>query len=198
MRANGRQLGSLANLVLPPRTTDLQIGYTALSLAVPEKVRFRYKLDGLDTDWQDAGTRREAFYTNLGPGKYRFHVIACNNDGIWNETGATLDFRMSPAWYQTLWFRSLYVVAFALFLWALHQLRLRQLARQFNIRLEERVGERTRIARELHDTLLQTIQGSKLVADDALEPPSEPARMRKHSSNCPNGFNKLGKKAAQH
>ena len=179
VRADGRQSASLANLVLPPRTTDLQIDYAALSLTVPEKVNFRYKLDGLDNDWQDAGTRREAFYTNLGPGKYRFHVIACNNDGVWNETGATLDFRISPAWYQTLWFRSFYVVALALFLWALHLLRLRQLARQFNMRLEERVGERTRIARQLHDTLLQTIQGSKLVADNALEPPSEPARMRK-------------------
>ena len=159
VRANGRQRDSLANLVLPPRTTNLQIGYTALSLAVPEKVRFRYKLEELDEVWQDVGTRREAFYTNLSPGKYRFHVIACNNDGVWNDTGATLDFRVSPAWYQTIWFRSFYVVAFGLFLWALHQLRLRQLARQFNMRLEERVGERTRIARELHDTLLQNLHG---------------------------------------
>jgi len=80
--ANGRQAGSLANLVLPPRTTDLQIGYTALSLSVPEKVRFRYRLEGVDKDWQDAGTRREAFYTRLDPGEYHFRVIACNNDGV--------------------------------------------------------------------------------------------------------------------
>jgi len=93
VRANGRQAGSLTNLALPPRTTDLQIGYTALSLAVPEKVRFRYRLEGVDTDWQDAGTRREAFYTGLGPGKYHFRVIACNNDGAWNEEGARLDFK---------------------------------------------------------------------------------------------------------
>jgi signal transduction histidine kinase/ligand-binding sensor domain-containing protein len=159
VRANGRQAGSLTNLALPPRTTNLQIGYTALSLSVPEKVRFRYRLEEVDKDWQDAGTRRAAFYTNLGPGKYRFHVIACNNDGVWNDTGATLDFRVSPTWYQTTWFRSIYVVAFVLFLWALHQLRVRQLARQFNMRLEERIGERTRIARELHDTLLQNLHG---------------------------------------
>ena len=157
--ANGRQAGALTNLALPPRTTNLQIGYTALSLAVPEKVRFRYRLEEVDKDWQDAGTRREAFYNSLGPGKYHFRVIACNNDGVWNEAGATLDFRVTPAWYQTIWFRSSCVVAFALLLWALHQLRVRQLARQFNMRLEERVGERTRIARELHDTLLQNLHG---------------------------------------
>jgi PAS domain S-box-containing protein len=125
--ANGRQAGSLTNLVLPPRTTDLQIGYTALSLSVPEKVRFRYKLEGIDTDWQDAGTRRQAFYTNLPPGKYRFHVIACNNDGVWNEEGAHLDFVIAPAWYQTLWFRLLCVAAFLAFLGGLHQLRVQQL-----------------------------------------------------------------------
>ena len=159
VRANGRQAGSLTNLALPPRTANLQIGYTALSLSVPEKVRFRYELEGVDKDWQDAGTRREAFYTRLDPGKYHFRVIACNNDGLWNEEGARLDFVIAPAWYQTTWFRSIYVVAFALFLWTLHQLRVRQLARQFNMRLEERVGERTRIARELHDTLLQNLHG---------------------------------------
>lgn len=107
VRANGRQLGSLANLVLPPRTTNLQIDYTALSLSVPERVRFRYRPEGVDKDWQDAGTRRAAFYTRLGPGEYHFQVIACNNDGVWNEEGAHLDFNITPAWYQTIWFRLL-------------------------------------------------------------------------------------------
>jgi signal transduction histidine kinase/ligand-binding sensor domain-containing protein len=159
LTADGKQYPYWMSAVLPPLTRNLQIQFTALSLSIPERVRFRYKLEGFDKDWQDGGTRREAFYTNLGPAKYRFHVIACNNDGVWNETGAMLDFRVSPAWYQTIWFRSSYVVVFALFLWALHQLRLRQLARQLNMRLEERVGERTRIARELHDTLLQNLHG---------------------------------------
>jgi ligand-binding sensor domain-containing protein len=104
VKANGRQAGSLTNLALPPRTTDLQIGYTAPSLSVPEKVRFRYRLEGVDKDWQDAGTRREAFYTRLGPGEYHFRVIACNNDGVWNEEGAHLDFNIKAAWYQTIWF----------------------------------------------------------------------------------------------
>jgi len=128
--ANGRQTGSLANLALPPRTTDLQIGYTALSLSVPEKVLFRYKLEGVDKDWQDAGTRREAFYTRLGPGNYHFRVIACNSDGVWNEEGAHLDFVIAPAWYQTIWFQGLYVLAFFTLLWGLYQVRVHQLQEQ--------------------------------------------------------------------
>jgi len=156
-----RKSYSLENdLHLPARTRDLEIDYTALSFTVPQKVRFRYRLEGRDTDWQEPGTRRQAFYTDLRPGPYRFHVIACNNDGVWNQTGATLDFSVTPAWYQTIWFRSCSAAAFVLLLWALYQLRLRQLAGQFNMRLEERVGERTRIARELHDTLLQNLHGA--------------------------------------
>jgi signal transduction histidine kinase/ligand-binding sensor domain-containing protein len=153
---NGDGKGQLR---LPPLVHDLEIDYTALSLVVAEKVRFRYKLEGWDRDWQDVGTRRQAFYTNLSPRKYRFRVMACNNSGVWNEAGDSLDFSIAPAYYQTIWFRSLCVAAFLALLWALYQLRLRQVAQQFNMRLEERVGERTRIARELHDTLLQSFQG---------------------------------------
>jgi PAS domain S-box-containing protein len=101
-----------------------------LSLAVPEKVRFRYRLEGVDKDWQDAGTRREAIYTRLGPGTYHFRVIACNNDGVWNEVGARLDFNIAPAWYQTIWFRGLYVLAFFTLLWAGYQMRIHQLQEQ--------------------------------------------------------------------
>jgi signal transduction histidine kinase/ligand-binding sensor domain-containing protein len=154
--ANGSQAASLTNLALPPRTTDLQIGYTALSLAAPEKVRFRYRLEGVDKDWQDAGTRREALYTRLGPGKYHFRVIACNNDGVWNEIGASLNFTIAPVWYQTAWFLTFCALTFLMLLWSLYQLRLRQLKYQFNRTLEARVDERTRIARDLHDTLLQS------------------------------------------
>jgi PAS domain S-box-containing protein len=130
VRANNRQADSLTNLALPPRTTDLQIGYTALSLSVPEKVRFRYRLEEVDKDWQDAGARREAFYTRLSPGKYHFRVIACNNDGVWNEEGARLDFNIVPAWYQTIWFRGFYVLAFLTLLWAAYQMRVHQLQEQ--------------------------------------------------------------------
>src|SRR5262249_50083250 len=95
----------------------------------------------------------------LPPGNYRFRVIACNNSGVWNDQGAFLDFAIAPAFYQTTWFRLSCIATLLVLLAALYQLRLRQLARQFNIRLEERVGERTRIARDLHDTLLQSFQG---------------------------------------
>jgi signal transduction histidine kinase/ligand-binding sensor domain-containing protein len=144
---------------LPPLIRDLEIDYTALSLVAPEKVIFRYKLEGRDRDWQDAGNRRQAFYNNLPPRNYRFRVMACNNSGVWNETGAFLDFSVAPAYYQTTWFRLSCVTAFLALLWGLFQLRLRQLTREFNAGLEARVNERTRIARELHDTLLQGFQG---------------------------------------
>ena len=121
----------------------------------PEKVRFRYKLEGLDRDWQEVGNRRQAFYSNLSPGNYGFRVSACNNSGVWSEANTLLDFSVAPAYYQATWFRLGCVAALLALLGALYQLRLRQVARQFSIRLEERVNERTRIAQELHDTLLQ-------------------------------------------
>jgi signal transduction histidine kinase len=160
--ADRRSYDPGGNLRLPPITRDLEIDYTALSFMAPRKVRFRYRLEGHDVNWQEPGTRRQAFYSDLPPRKYRFHVTACNNDGVWNEAGATLDFRVMPAWYQTIWFRVSCVGGFVLLLWALYQLRLQQLQRQFNMTLEARVGERTRIARDLHDTLLQSFQGLML------------------------------------
>ena len=144
-----------ARVPLPALIRDLQIDYTALSLVVPEKLRFRYKLEGWDHDWHDAGNRRQAFYTNLRPRNYRFRVMACNNSGVWNEEGALLDFSIAPAYYQTKWFRALCLAIFLAFLWGLYQLRLAQLRRQ----MEVRVDERTRIATELHDTLLQSLHG---------------------------------------
>jgi signal transduction histidine kinase len=114
---------------------------------------------GAESDWQEAGNRRQAFYTDLPPRNYRFRVTACNNSGVWNEAGTFLDFSVAPAYYQTTWFRLSCVAAFLALLWGLYQLRLRRVAQQFNMTLEARVNERTRIARELHDTLLQSFQG---------------------------------------
>jgi ligand-binding sensor domain-containing protein len=151
--------GAGARLRLPPLVRDLEVDYTALSLVAPEKVLFRYKLENFDRDWQEAGTRRQAFYTNLPPGNYRFRVMACNNSGVWNEEGAFLDFTIAPAYYQTTWFRLLSVAVFLLLLGALYRLRVRQVAGQVRGRMEERLAERERIARDLHDTLLQSVQG---------------------------------------
>jgi PAS domain S-box-containing protein len=117
-------------LRLPPRLRDLQIDYTALSLVAPEKVLFRYKLEGWDQDWQDAGTRRQAFYGNVPPRNYTFRVIASNNSGVWNDTGASLEFAIAPAYYQTKWFRVLCAVTFLALLWGVYRLRVRQLRRE--------------------------------------------------------------------
>ncbi len=166
-------------LRLPPRIRNLQIDYTALSFVVPQKVRFRYLLEGRDIGWQEPGTRRQAFYNDLGPGKYRFRVIASNNDGVWNENGATLEFSIAPAWFQSNWFLALCLVAVLFVIYALYRLRVRQVAKSLSARFDERLAERTRMARELHDTFLQTIQGSKLVADNALKKSDDPERMRR-------------------
>jgi signal transduction histidine kinase/ligand-binding sensor domain-containing protein len=147
------------DLRLPVGTTELQIGYTAGSLTVPERVRFRYRLEGLDETWQDVGDRREAVYTNLGPGPYTFRVIASSNDGVWNATGATLAFTIPPAFYQTRWFYALCALAAIAVLALLYRLRMRQVAAAVRALLEERIVERERIARDLHDTLLQSFQG---------------------------------------
>lgn len=146
-------------LRLPPLIRDLQIDYTALSLVAPEKILFRYMLEGRDTEWQEAGNRRQVFYNDLGPGTYRFRVMACNNSGVWNETGAFVDFTIAPTYYQTTWFRTLIVILFMLVLVGIYHLRLQQVARVVRGRMEERLEERERIARDLHDTLLQSVQG---------------------------------------
>jgi signal transduction histidine kinase/ligand-binding sensor domain-containing protein len=179
LATEGRKYEPSTALQLPAGTHGLRIEYAALSLSIPERVRFRYRLEGADKDWQDVGNRREAVYTNLGPGKYVFRVIASNNDGIWNDRGATLVFSIAPAWYQTNWFRVLCIFAGLLVVWAIYRLRMRQVASDISHRFDERLAERTRLARELHDTLLQTIQGSKMVADDALDRPSDPVRLRR-------------------
>ena len=179
VEANGERYDPRGTLALPALTSRLQISYTALSLTVPERVHFRYRLDGLDKDWEDVGTRREAFYTMLPPGRYRFRVIASNNDGVWNEQGATLNFEISRAWYQTIWFRLLCALLGITLCYALYLLRLRQYEAAMRMRFNERLEERTRIARELHDTLLQTIQGSKIVADHARISMSDPGKTQK-------------------
>ena len=157
--ADRKSYDAAAGKGLPSRIRDLEVDYTALSFVAPEKVRFRYRLEGYDRDWQEAGNRRQAFYTNLPPRQYRFRVKAANNSGVWNEAGAALDFAIAPAFYQTSWFLAACAAAILAFLGGLYYLRMEYVKRQFNMRLEERVKERTRVARDLHDTLLQSFQG---------------------------------------
>ena len=156
---DGKPLAATGDRRLPPHPRQLQIDYTSPAFATPQKVTFRYRLDDFDRDWNDAGRRRQAIYTDLPPGRYSFRVIASNGDGVWHDRAATLAFSVAPAYYQTIWFRALGAAMLIGLVWGAYGLRLRQLRRGFEMTLAARVGERTRIARELHDTLLQSFQG---------------------------------------
>jgi signal transduction histidine kinase/ligand-binding sensor domain-containing protein len=160
--ADDKGYAPASSLSFPARTSSVQISYAAVSLSDPEAIRFRYKLQETDEDWHEVAAAGPVTYRNLPPGAYHFNVTASDTNGIWSNKVATADFTILPAFYQTLWFRSLCAITFVVLLAGLYQLRLKHLTRQYGIRLEERVGERTRIARELHDTLLQSFQGLML------------------------------------
>ena len=156
--ADRKEFPASDKLKLSPHPREVQFDYTSPTFTIPQKVKFRYRLDPYDRDWHEAGNRRQAFYTDLPPGKYSFRVIAANSDGVWNDSAAKLDFSVTPAYYQTNWFRAVCAAIALAMLWAAYQLRVRYLQREFNTAIEARVSERTRIARELHDTLLQSLQ----------------------------------------
>ena len=176
--ADGAVLDATQPVQLRPLTREVEVDYTALSLAEPRKVRFRYKLEGFDSEWRDAGTRRQAFYTNLRPHAYRFRVLACNNDGVWNESGATLDFDLLPAFYQTRWFILLCALVLIIIAWGAYRLRVWQMTTHLRDLFEERLKERTRIAQELHDSLIQDVMGISLQIEvtDELLPANFPAK----------------------
>ncbi|UWZ85179.1 sensor histidine kinase [Occallatibacter riparius] len=157
--ADHTRVPHLASNDFPAGTRDFEIDYTALSFPNPAKVLFRYKLDGHDKEWQDVGKRRQAFYTNLTPGHYTFHVTACNDSGLWNEQGASFHFDIEPAWYQTLWFQLIAAALTFCMLLIVYIIRARVISERVTLRVSERMSERMRISRELHDTLLQAIQG---------------------------------------
>jgi signal transduction histidine kinase len=157
--------------------------YTGLSLSVPERVRYRYRLDGIENDWSEPTADRQIVYTNLGHGQYRFRVIASNGDGLWNGSEASLAFEIRPMLWQTRWFQAATVAIGLVAAVGLYRLRLRQLSHQLNVRFEERLAERTRIAQELHDTLLQGFVSASMqmhVAVDRLpeDAPVKPAFTR--------------------
>ncbi|HXP00932.1 MAG TPA: two-component regulator propeller domain-containing protein [Luteibacter sp.] len=167
-----------ATVGLPAKTERLRIAFTATSLTMPERVRFRYRMEGLDTRWRDAGNDREAVYTDPPPGTYVFRVIAANEDGVINEEGASITVTVARAFYQMPWFFLMCIVAVALLIWLAFFIRLRSVASQLRARLQERHAERERIARELHDTLLQSIQGltMRFQAIANRVPPEQPLR----------------------
>jgi signal transduction histidine kinase len=182
--ADGKAYLGLFNLKLPKLTQNLAITYTALSLAVPERVRFRYKLQDVDKDWQEAGSRREAFYTKLSPGHYTFSVVACNDTGVWNLSGASVEFTILPAFYQTIWLKSAAGAGCACLLWLLINLRMRFLSARIRERWVARASERERIARELHVTFLQGIQGLLLRFNTAARSIPSDTQARKAMDNA--------------
>ena len=148
------------SLTLPYRDNVFSFEFAALSYANSPKNHYRYKLENFERAWNEVGSRqRLATYTNLDPGKYVFRVQGSNGDGVWNEEGASLTIVITPPWWNTPWFRALCVLFFTTLLLAAYRWRLRQVHHQFEMTLEARVSERTRIARELHDTLLQSFHG---------------------------------------
>jgi len=176
MVVDGRSLAHGAAASLPPGRHRVEFHYSALSLVAPEKARFRFILRGYDKEWWDTGTRREAAYTNLGPGKYQFSVIACNSDGVWNSEGATRAFEIRPFFYQTTVFFLLCAVAVGVVSVGLHRFQLRHVLTRNAL-----LKERARIAAEIHDTLAQVLTGIRLHlarAEDEL--PGDAAAARSH------------------
>jgi len=160
-------------IAVHPNVRNLEIHYTAPSFVKPDRVKFRYRLIGLSPDWVDAGSRRDATFNDLKPGKYTFQVVAANSSGLWNETGDSLTFSIAPAWFQRTVFKIAVLMAIFCAAYGLMVLEKRRYLRVVHARYQERLEERTRIARNLHDTLIQTIEGSKLVADHAREHPRD-------------------------
>ena len=155
IRVDDESITPSQTIELSPGKSRLDFYYTALSFVAPERVRFKYKLEGFDSDWVDGGTRRIAYYTNLRPGRYKFRVIASNNDGLWSPTGAAFDLYLKPHFYQTYWFYALCTLVLAILVWQLYRLRLKRVESQFAAVL----AERNRIAREIHDNLAQEMLG---------------------------------------
>ena len=179
--ADGERIGVAAGAAprrLSAETARVMIDYTALSLSAPETLGFRYRLDGYDDAWQDAGNRREAVYTGLGPGDYRFRVLAYDGDGVASAQEAVTAFTIPPVFYRRAWFLVPLGAALVALLWLLYRIHLRRAADALRARLEARHQERERIARELHDTLLQGVQGVMLHFQAVANrlPPADPVR----------------------
>ncbi|HEV7396203.1 MAG TPA: two-component regulator propeller domain-containing protein [Pyrinomonadaceae bacterium] len=175
IRVDDRSIAPAGRIELSPGSSRLDFYYTAPSFIAPEKVRFKYMLEGFDNNWIDSGTRRVAYYTNLRPGNYRFRVIASNNDGVWSEAGAAFDLHLKAYFYQTYWFYALLLVMLAVLSWLFYRLRVRSIQSRFRAVL----GERTRIAREIHDNLAQEMSAISVqleVVARTMPSAAEPAR----------------------
>jgi len=176
--ADGQPIAGRDVVTIPSGRQRITLAYAGLSLSAPERVLFRYRLDGFDRDWNRPVAERQAVYTNLGPGSYRFRVTASSGDGLWNGSEAEVRFVVEPKLLQTAWFQLVVLLACLFAGGAVYRLRVMRVAHQLNLRFEERLAERTRIAQELHDTLLQGFLSASLqlhVAADQV-PDESPAK----------------------
>ncbi len=176
--ADGNAIDTKGDIRVPSARKRISFNYAGLSLSNPGRVRYRYRLDGFDHGWSDPVTTRETTYTNLSPGQYRFRVMASNSDGSWNGPETVFPFEVTPMFWQTWWFRLSALMLFAAVVSTAYRFRLHQTVRGLNVRFEERLAERTRIAQDLHDTLLQGVLSAFMqlhVADSQL-PEASPAK----------------------
>jgi signal transduction histidine kinase len=181
--AGGAQVNLNDTLKFPPGSHNVDFHFASTSLSTPELDRFRYKLDGYDQGWSDIVSSRQAIYSHLSPGTYRLHIVASSREGLWNGPETIVPFVIEPAFWQTRWFRALCAAMAAFVIVALYRLRMYHLTRQLNLRFQERLAERTRIAQELHDTLLQGFVSASMqldVAEDQLpeDSPTKPVLRR--------------------
>ncbi len=174
----GHAMNFADNLKLGPGKQSITFKYADTNLSVPERIRFRYRLDGSDQGWSNEVALRQVVYTNLGPGNYRFRIVASNGQGIWNGPETTVPFVIEPALWQTWYFRLACVVLLASLIALIHRLRLTHLTEQLNRRFHDRLAERTRIAQDLHDTLLQGVLSASMQLDLAEDqiPAGSPAK----------------------
>ena len=164
-------------IVLPPGTNHVEIDFAAVEISSPEKIRLQYRLDGVDSEWLDAGTDARAIYSRIPVGTYALHIRASNRNGIWDRQGVVFSVTQQPFFYQTRWFIAAMITLGIMLVILIYRLRVAQISRMLSARFDERLAERTRVAREIHDTFLQTVQGSKMVADHALKNPADHTRM---------------------
>ncbi|HTF72016.1 MAG TPA: two-component regulator propeller domain-containing protein, partial [Edaphobacter sp.] len=183
MSAGGSPVNAQNSIKIPSGVQTITLNYGSTNLAVPERIRFRYKLDGSDQGWSDSVASRQVVYKNLGPGTYLFRIVASNNVGLWNGPETSVPFVIEPAYWQTWWFRVACLAGCCLMILAIYRLRIHHLTKRLNVGFQERLAERTRIAQELHDTLLQGVLSASLqldVAEDQLpeDSPTKPLLKR--------------------
>ena len=164
-------------VILPPGTNHVEIHFAAVEISSPEKIRLQYRLDSVDSEWLDAGPDTRAIYSNIPVGTHSLHIRACNRNGIWDRQGVIFSVTQQPYFYQTRWFIAAMVALGFLLVFLIYRLRVAQISRMLSARFDERLAERTRVAREIHDTFLQTVQGSKMVAEHALKNPADHTRL---------------------